>query len=119
MSHSRMSGYWIFAIGGAALLVLLLALEPGHGWVSFVGMPETECTNYGGNGNAGPFAYSQWEYLLPLLAAAWTFGVFVEQLFAVATATQRRSRRFVKAAVAIALAGSTSIGILSLAFACS
>lgn len=74
-----MDGLWAFTVGGLALAALMVWLERAYGWSSFLGMDPEKCANHGGNGNAGPFAYTGWEYMLPMLGFAWVLAIAVEQ----------------------------------------
>ena len=74
-----MAGLWAFSVGGLSMAILLFRLELGYHWSRYLGMAPEECANYAGNGNAGPFAYTSWEILLPVLAFAWVLSVVVEQ----------------------------------------
>lgn len=67
-----MSGFWVLSIGGAAIGMTLLFLDP----VTDV----TECPNYGGNGNASVFVNEEWDLLFPSLLLAWMLLITVEQL---------------------------------------
>ncbi|GIJ62354.1 hypothetical protein [Virgisporangium aurantiacum] len=100
-ARSTMAGLWAFTVGGLAMAMLMFQLELAYHWSDFLGMPEEQCANYYGNGNAGPFAYTTWEYLLPFLAFVWVMSVAVEQGLASARANRGGHGQVVRGALAL------------------
>ncbi|WP_328475589.1 hypothetical protein OHA21_19705 [Actinoplanes sp. NBC_00393] len=68
---SRLGGFWGFLVGGAAVALLLVVLQP-------VTDPK-DCPNYGAAGNASVFANSAWDFYLPLVLLGWLVLVVAEQ----------------------------------------
>lgn len=99
-----MGGLWAFSVGGLAMGVLMARLEWAYHWSQYLGMAPEECANYGGNGNAGPFAYTSWEFLLPYLAFTWVLAIAIEQ--ALPSARLHRSSASYALRATLALAGS-------------
>ncbi|MFI5916771.1 hypothetical protein [Dactylosporangium sp. NPDC051541] len=68
---NRLSGLWACLVGGAALLTLVLYLDPIT--------DQRDCPNWGGNGNASAYGDERWDYGMLLLCALWMLAVLVEQ----------------------------------------
>jgi hypothetical protein len=105
-----MDGLWAFVLGGLAMTVLMASLESAYHWSPYVGMPAEECTNYLGNGNAGPLSYTGWDYLLPFVAVGWVVLVGVElALVFAAPPRSGRTRRAVLGTIALVLSAVLAV----------
>jgi hypothetical protein len=89
------------------MAVLMLALEPAYHWSRYLGMADEECPNHDGNGNAGPFAYTNWDYGLPALALLWVLAIVIEQALPDTRKHQSGQSHAIRAFVA--LVGSTIV----------
>ncbi len=108
---SRLSGFWAFLTGGAAIALLLLVLAPATS--------PSQCGNYRGNGNASAFDDAAWDLRLPVVLLSWMALIVLEQALPVT----RRHRGGVEVAArgvwALALAVVTSCCLfLKLAVVC-
>lgn len=96
MIGRALRGFWSFLVGGAALVVLLVALHPVT--------DRRDCPNYGGNGNASVFADPAWDVRLPLLLFGWIVLIGIEQTLPVTTRDVSRPEIAVRAIAAPVLA---------------
>lgn len=108
---SRLSGFWACATGGAAIMLLLVVLDPKT-------RPE-ECSNYGGNGNASAFDNPGWDLGLLAILLSWIVLVTVEQVLPVTRRHRGGVAVVVRGVCALALTVVASCGpFLSLALLC-
>ncbi|MFI5889798.1 hypothetical protein ACIA5D_06715 [Actinoplanes sp. NPDC051513] len=90
---TALAGFWTLLVGGAAIVLLLLFLHPIT--------QQSDCPNYGGNGNASAFTNPAWDLLLPLILLAWIVAIAFEQ--ALPSTRRGRSGPEIAARAAIAL----------------
>ncbi|GAA3454688.1 hypothetical protein [Dactylosporangium matsuzakiense] len=69
---SRLSGLWACIAGGAALVLLVLYLDPIT--------DQRDCPNWGAAGNASAYGDERWDYGVLLLCMLWMAAVLIEQL---------------------------------------
>jgi hypothetical protein len=93
---SALSGLWVLVVGGAAIVLLLLFLDPI--------VSTTNCLNHGGNGHAGACAEPDWDFLLMLLLPGWILLVVVEQVLPVTWRHRSRLAASTRALTAVVLA---------------
>jgi hypothetical protein len=117
--QSSSSGLCSFVVGLLGISLLLAALQPSHDWLSYVGMPMSECPNYGGNGNAGPFAYSDWGLVLGLSSALWVLVVITEQLLVCVWSTRALLPSIGRSGLVLGATIFFAWQVLGIAFACS
>lgn len=106
-----LGGFWALLGGGVVLAMALVAARPAT-------TPQ-DCSNYGGNGNASPFAGSGWGSAVLLMDVVWLALVILEQLTPVAWRHRDRVSAVARAAAAVLTAGSLSCcGLLTLGTMC-
>ncbi|MEU4218895.1 hypothetical protein [Actinoplanes sp. NPDC026623] len=91
--RSPLAGFWALLVGGAALTILTLTLQPAT--------DVRGCSNYGGNGNGTVFSNEIWDLLYPMLLLVWLLAVIVEQLLPVTWNGRKASLIIPRALLAI------------------